>query len=197
MTSERLSSGQVFASLIGAGTRLSIETLADSSGACLFAWSAADPFDQLSDAYTFMELRRVWPQVKDRLFSTCRRPVFEILSDSASPAIDLLRHDAWMTRKHMLETIGRFFRPAEEFPVPAQDAWPFPINLFARTRMDRDGVLTAVPEVARRNHQIQLRAITDLAVVLIAASHGVWKEAAVIEAALAVQEGFWTFPSIV
>ena len=62
--------------------------------------------------------------------------------------------------------------------------------------MDRDGVLTAVPEVARRNHQIQLRAITDLAVVLIAASHGVWKEAAVIAAALAVQEAFWTFPSM-
>ncbi|MBV8226501.1 MAG: DUF1989 domain-containing protein [Verrucomicrobia bacterium] len=188
MNSERLSSGQVFASLVGAGTRLSIKTLADSSGACLFAWSAADPFDQLSDAYTFMELRRVWPQVKDCLFSTCRRPLFEILADSASPAIDLLRHNAWMKRKHMLETIGGFLHPAEEFSAPVQHAWPFPVNLFARTRMDRDGVLTSVPEVARRDHQIQLRAMTDLAVVLIAASHGVWKEAAVIEAGLAAQE---------
>ena len=189
MNSERLSSGQVFACLVEAGTRLSIKTLADSSGACLFAWSAADPFEQLSDAYTFMELRRVWPRVKDHLFSTCRRPLFEILSDSASPAIDLLRHDAWMRRKHMLEIIGGFFHPAQEFPAPSQHAWPFPVNLFARTRMDPDGVLTAVPEIARRNYQIQLRAITDLVVVLIAASHGVWKEAAVIEAGLAGREG--------
>lgn len=116
MNSERLSSGQVFACLVGAGTRLSIKTLADSSGACLFAWSAADPFEQLSDAYTFMELRRVWPRVKDHLFSTCRRPLFEILSDSASPAIDLLRHDAWMRRKHMLEIIGAFFNLLKSFP---------------------------------------------------------------------------------
>jgi uncharacterized protein YcgI (DUF1989 family) len=88
----------------------------------------------------------------------------------------------------------RLFSPAEEFPAPGQHAWPFPVNLFARTRMDRDGVLTAVPEVSRRDHQIQLRAITDLAVVLIAASHGVWKEAAVIEAGLAGQEGLCSIP---
>lgn len=166
-----------------------MKTLADSAGACLFAWSAVDPFDQLSDTYTFMELRRVWPQVKDRLFSTCRRPLFEILSDSASPAIDLLRHDAWMTRKHVLETIRGCFDSTKEFPAPSQFAWPYPINLFARTRMDRDGALAAVPEVARRDHQIQLRAITDLVVILVAASHGAWKEAAVIEAGLAGKEG--------
>jgi uncharacterized protein YcgI (DUF1989 family) len=184
---ELLSSGQVFATLIGAGTRISIKTLADSSGACLFAWSASDSFDQLSDAYTFMELRRAWPQVKDRLFSTCRRPLLEILSDSASPAIDLLRHDAWMTRKHMLETIGRF-HPNKGFRAPGQRDWPFPINLFARTRVDRDGVLTSVPGVSCRGHQIQLRAITDLALVLIAASHGISKGAAVIETDLAGHE---------
>ena len=187
MNPEPLSSGQVFASLIGAGTRISVKTLADSSGACLFAWSASDPFDQLSDAYTFMELRRAWPQVKDRLFSTCRRPLLEILSDSASPAIDLLRHDAWMTRKHILETIARF-QPNEEFRAPGQHDWPFPINLFARTRVDRDGVLINVPEVAHGGHQIQLRAITDLALVLIAASHGVSKGEAVVEAGLAGHE---------
>ena len=189
MNSERLSSGRVFASLIGAGVRLSIKTLADSSGACLFAWSASDPFEHLSDAYTFMELRRAWPQVKDRLFSTCRRPLFEILSDSASPAIDLLRPDAWMTRERMLETVKCFFQPTKEFPMPSQHAWPFPVNLFARTRLDRDGVLTGVSDVARQDHQIQLRAIADLAVVLIAVSHGVSKEAAVVEVGLAGQEG--------
>ena len=80
MNPEPLSSGQVFATLIWVGTWISIKTLADSSGACLFAWSSSDSFDQLSDAYTFMELRRAWPQVKDRLFSTCRRPLLEILS---------------------------------------------------------------------------------------------------------------------
>jgi uncharacterized protein YcgI (DUF1989 family) len=189
VNSERLSSGHVFASLIKAGARLSVKTLADSSGACLFAWSVSDPFDHLSEAYTFMELRRAWPRVQDRLFSTCRRPIFEILSDSASPAIDLLRPDVWMTRERVLETVKRFFQPSEEFPMPSQHAWPFPVNLFARTRVDRDGVLTAVSEAARQNDQIQLRAIADLAVVLIAASHGILKKAAIIEVGLAGQEG--------
>ena len=189
MNSERLFSGQVFASSIEAGSRLSIKTLADSSGGCLFAWSVSDPFDQLSDAYTFMELRRAWPHVKDRLFSTCRRPILEILSDSASPAIDLLRPNAWMTREHALETVRRCLQPSEEFPMPSQHAWPFPINLFARTRVDRDGVLTGISDVARQDHQIQLRAIADLAVVLIAVSHRVSHEAAVIEVGLAGQEG--------
>ena len=80
-----------------------------------------------------MELRRAWPRVKDRLFSTCRRPLLEILSDSASPVIDLLRHDAWMTRQQMLEIIGRL-QADKEFPAPGQHDWPFSINLFARTR---------------------------------------------------------------
>ena len=181
MNKELLSSGQIFASLVGAGTRISVKTLADSSGACLFAWSASDPFDQLSDAHTFMELRRAWPRVKDRLFSTCRRPLLEILSDSASPAIDLLRHDAWMTRQQMLEIIGRI-QPDKEFPTPGQHGWPFSINLFARTQVDREGALTSVPEAARGGHQIQMRAITDIALVLVGASHGVSQGTAVIEA---------------
>jgi uncharacterized protein YcgI (DUF1989 family) len=177
---EALSSGQIFASLVGAGTRISFKTLADSSGACLFAWSASDPFDQLSDAHTFMELRRAWPRVKDRLFATCRRPLLEILSDSAAPAIDLLRHDAWMTRQRMLEIIGRW-HPDKEFPAPGQHDWPFSINLFARTQVDRDGALTNIPEAARGGHQIQMRAVTDIALVLIGASHDVSKRMAVIE----------------
>jgi uncharacterized protein YcgI (DUF1989 family) len=189
VNSQRLSSGQVFASLIKAGARLSVKTLADSSGACLFAWSASDPFDQLSDAYTFMELRRAWPRVKDRLFSTCRRPILELLSDSASPAVDLLRPNVWMTRERVLETVKRFFQPTEGFPMPSQHSWPFPVNLFARTRVDRDGALTAVYEAARQNHQIQLRAVADLAVVLIAASHGISTKAAIIEVGFASQEG--------
>jgi uncharacterized protein YcgI (DUF1989 family) len=180
---EALSSGQVFASLVGAGTRISVKTLADSSGACLFAWSASDPFDQLTDAHTFMELRRAWPRVKDRLFSTCRRPLLEILSDSASPAIDLLKHDTWMTRRQIMEIIGRM-QPDKEFSAPGPQNWPFSINLFARTQVDREGALTNIPEAARGGNQIQMRAMTDIALVLIGASHGVPKGMNVIEAGL-------------
>jgi uncharacterized protein YcgI (DUF1989 family) len=184
---EALSSGQIFASLVGAGTRIFVKTLADSSGACLFAWSASDPFDQLSDAHTFMELRRAWPRVKDRLFSTCRRPLLEILSDSASPAIDLLRHDAWMPRQRVLEIIRRL-QPDKDFPAPGPDDWPFSINLFARTQVDREGALTNDPEAARGGLQIQLRAITDIALVLIGASHGISMGVAVIETGLSGEE---------
>jgi uncharacterized protein YcgI (DUF1989 family) len=187
MNREAISCGQIFASVVGAGTRIFVKTLADSSGACLFAWSAADPFDQLSDAHTFMELRRAWPRVKDRLFSTCRRPLLEILSDSASPAIDLLRHDAWIPRQQMLEIIGRL-QPDKEFPAPGQLDWPFSINLFCRTQVDREGALTNIPEAGRGGHQIQMRAMTDIALVLIGASHDVSKRMAVIEVSFSGQE---------
>jgi uncharacterized protein YcgI (DUF1989 family) len=186
VNTEALSSGQIFTSLVEAGTRISVKTLADSSGACLFAWSASDPFDQLSDAHTFMELRRVWPRAMDRLFSTCRRPLLEILSDSSSPLIDLLRHDAWMTRLQTLEIIKRI-QPEKTFPAPVQRDWPFAINLFARTQVDREGALTNNSEAAHTGHQIQMRAITDIALVLIAASHGVSK-GMVIEVSLSSHE---------
>ena len=45
-----------------------------------------------------------------------------------------------------------------------------------------------MPEVACGGHQIQLRATTDLALVLIAASHGISKGAVVVEAGLASHE---------
>ena len=183
MNREALSSGQIFASLVEAGTRISVKTLADSAGACLFAWSAFDPFDQLSDAHTFMELHRAWPRVKDCLFSTGRRPLLEILLDSPSPGIDLLRHDAWMRREQMLEIVGRL-QSAKDFPTPGRHDWPFSINLFARTQVDREGALTNVPEAARSGHHIQLRAITDIALVLLALSHRDANGVAVIEASL-------------
>jgi hypothetical protein len=130
-----------------------------------------------------MELRRAWPRVKDRLFSTCRRPLLEILSDSASPAIDLLRHDAWMTRQQILEIIGRL-QPDKEFPAPGPHDWPFSINLFARTQVDREGALSNIAEAARGGHQVQMRAITDIVLVLVGASHGVAKGMAVVETEL-------------
>jgi Domain of unknown function (DUF1989) len=116
----------------------------------------------------------------DRLFSTCRRPLLEILSDTASPAIDLLRHDAWITRQQKLEIIGHR-QLDKEFPAPGQHDRPFSINLFVRTQVDREGALTNIPEAARVGHQIQMRAITDIALVLIGASHDVSKQMAVIE----------------
>jgi hypothetical protein len=133
-----------------------------------------------------MELRRDWPRVKDRLFSTCRRPLLEILSDSGSPAIDLLRHDSWMTRQQMLDIIGGR-QPDQEFPAPDQHDWPFAINLFCRTQVDREGVLTNILEAGRPGHEIQMRAMTDLALVLIGAFHAVSK-GMVIEAGFSGRE---------
>ena len=69
-----LGAGQAWAGLLPAGGTVDITAAATGAGVAWFAWSVADPFEQVSDAYTFMELRKTHPRVGDALFSTLRRP---------------------------------------------------------------------------------------------------------------------------
>src|ERR1700730_2685097 len=90
-----LSPSQTWLDVIAAGSRIGFCARGPGAGVVMFAWSYADPDEQLSDAYTFMELRQVCPRVGDQLYSTFRRPMLSVLRDDPGQSVDLLRHDRW------------------------------------------------------------------------------------------------------
>ena len=73
-----LSASQTWLDVVRAGSLLGFTARGPGVGAAIFAWSHVDPYEQLSDAYTFMELRRVSPAVGDQLYTTLRRPMLSV-----------------------------------------------------------------------------------------------------------------------
>jgi uncharacterized protein YcgI (DUF1989 family) len=163
-----LGAGQAWAGLLPAGGTIDIIAAAAGAGVAWFAWSATDPFEQVSDAYTFMELRRTHPRVGDPLFSTLRRPLLALVRDDVAPGLDLLRHDAWVSR----ETAVTLLPPvaaAAGLACPLAADWPFALNVFARTVIASDGRLVPQPAPAAAGDVMTVRAAADLAVAAIAA----------------------------
>jgi Domain of unknown function (DUF1989) len=112
--------------------KLGFETRGPGAGAAFFAWAQRDPFEQFSDAYTFMELRWARPRVGDSLYSTLRRPIVTIQRDDAGQSVDLLRHDVWWLRDQYVCLLSKE-AAARSVPAPELPDWPFAVNLFART----------------------------------------------------------------
>jgi hypothetical protein len=154
-----LRAGQAWAGKLPAGGTIEMVAAAPGAGVAWFAWSSTDPFEQVSDAYTFMELRQTHPRVGDCLFSTLRRPLLTLLRDDVSPGLDLLRHDAWFARETALELLGAA-TPA--LPCPLAADWPFALNVFARTMITPDGRLVPQPALAYPGAAVTLRAAADL-----------------------------------
>ena len=134
----------------------------------MYCWSLADPYEQLSDAYTFMELRRVWPAVGDQLYSTLRRSMFSLERDDAGHGIDLLRHDCWWPRHKCLDAFVEEAK-AGAIPVPLRSDWPYAINFFARTRIGENGDLIDDPVETKQGTRIELRAKFDVVIAVMAA----------------------------
>ena len=149
-----------------------ITAAATGAGVAWFAWSATDPFEQVSDAYTFMELRKTHPHVGDALFSTLRRPLLVLVRDDVAPGLDLLRHDAWLTRQAAIGLLQPVVYDAGLICPLAAD-WPFALNVFARTLIDTDGKLVPQLAPAYAGAVMTLRAAADLVVAAVAAGGSV------------------------
>ena len=163
-----LAPSQSWLASIPAGVRLGFEARGPGAGAAFFAWAQRDPFEQLSDAYTFMELRRAHPRVGDRLYSTLRRPIVTIQRDEAGQSIDLLRHDAWWPRDQYVCLLSKE-AAARSLPAPELPDWPFAVNLFARTLVGADGMLTADASAVVDGAKIELITGFDVVIGVIAA----------------------------
>jgi uncharacterized protein YcgI (DUF1989 family) len=156
---------------VGAGTRIAFTATGPGAGAAVFAWSLADPYEQLSDAYAFMELRKVSPEVGDHLFSTLRRPILTVVRDDLDRSIDLLRHDHWHPRGFCLNHLGEV-ATAKSVRCPLTRDWPYAINIFARTHVSDDAVLTDAAVCTPEGGLIELAARFDVVVAILTAASG-------------------------
>ena len=163
-----LSASQIWLDVVPAGSRLDLTAHGPGAGAAIFSWSLADPYEQLSDAYTFMELRRVRPAVGDQLYSTLRRPMISVERDDTDRGIDLLRHDYWWPRDKCLDALAQQ-ATANAIPAPVGRDWPYALNLFARTRISENGDLIDDPVETKEGDCIALRAKFDVVVAVMAA----------------------------
>ena len=154
--------------LLAAGQTLEVRAGGAGAGAALFAWAAADPYEQLSDAYTFMELRRIRPRVGDTLYSTLRRPLLRVARDEAGNGIDLLIHDLWWPRADYVR-LAMEAGTREHLAGPVQANWPFAVNLFATTTVDSSGTLSIERRGARGAATIGFLSEGNLVAAIVAA----------------------------
>jgi uncharacterized protein YcgI (DUF1989 family) len=168
LSSCTLSASQTLLEIVRAGSRIDLAARGPGVGAAIFAWSLTDPYDQLSDAYTFMELRRARPSVGDHLYSTLRRPMLSLERDDAGHGIDLLRHDYWWPRDRCRDALAEEAE-ANGIPSPLRRDWPYALNVFARTRIGESGDLIDDPVVTKLGTRIELRARFDVVVAVMAA----------------------------
>jgi uncharacterized protein YcgI (DUF1989 family) len=163
-----LSASQTWLDIVGAGSRIDLTAQGPGAGAAIFSWSLADPYEQLSDAYTFMELRRVRPAVGDQLYSTLRRPMIALERDDAGYGIDLLRHDYWWPRDKCLDALVEQAK-ASAIPAPSWRDWPYAVNIFACTRIGENGEFFDDRVETKQGTRIELRAKFDLVLAVMAA----------------------------
>lgn len=163
-----LSGSQTWLEIVRAGSRVDLTARGSGVGAAIFSWSVTDPYEQLSDAYTFMELRRARPSVGDDLYSTLRRPMLLLERDDAGHGIDLLRHDYWWPRDTCRDALAEQAE-TNGIPSPLRQDWPYALNAFARTRIGESGDLTDDPVATRQGTCIELRARFDVVVAVMAA----------------------------
>jgi len=165
----RLEPTQCWLASVPAGATLRAEACVAGAGAALLAWASYDPFEQLSEAYTFMELRRVRPRVGDTLYSTLRRPMFSVQRDDIGESIDLLLHDIYWLRTHYVATLSQQAKQ-QSLAAPDPPDWPYPINLFAQTLIHSDGSLIANLGTSVTGALIELTAKFDVVVGLLVAA---------------------------
>jgi uncharacterized protein YcgI (DUF1989 family) len=163
-----LSASQTWLDIVRAGSRLGFRARGPWVGAAIFVWSHADPFEQLSDAYTFMELRRIRPAVGDQFYTTLRRPILSLVRDDSGYSIDLLRHDRWWPRARCLDALVEETK-AKAIPAPLRRDWPYAVNIFARTRVGDDGDLIDDPVVTMDGSHIEFIVKFDVVVAVMAA----------------------------
>jgi uncharacterized protein YcgI (DUF1989 family) len=156
---------------VAAGSRIAFSASGPGAGAAVFVWSSTDPYEQLSDAYTFMELRKVRPDVGDHLFSTLRRPILTVVRDDLEHSIDLLRHDHWYPRGVCLDHLGEMAK-AKSVRSPLTRDWPYAINIFARTLVSDDGILTDAAVGTSEGSRVEFVARFDVVVAVLTAASG-------------------------
>lgn len=158
------------------GQTLRIIDVEGTQVADLFAVPADDLDDWLSVAVTRGVNWRTFPRVGQSFFSISYRPLLTFERDDSPGAHDMLAAPCSAGMYAALGYSGYHPSCSDNFRAAAATVnWqplhvPDPVNIFQRTPIDADGVITALPALTKPGDSVTLRAETAVYVIVTACS---------------------------
>ena len=158
---------------VAAGQSFEVVSPHGGQVADLWAFCAADPAEFVSASHTRVHLGRLTPGVGDTLVTDRRREALTLVADTSGGAHDLLLPACDRHRYALLGHAGAHRTCADNLREALEQAGlppaaPQPFNLFERVRLEASGALTIEPPLCPPGGFVQLRAETDLVVVVSA-----------------------------
>ena len=153
-----------------------IEIINPSGTQVVDTWALCPPdlAERLSMEHTRAVHKRLMPRVGDALYSSERRPLLTITTDTSPGLHDTLIASCDPERYRMLGHVGHhdnchdnFLAALAELGLPPT-AVPAPLNLFMNIPWEPDGTLRFEAPTSRPGDLIRMRAETDLVVVMSA-----------------------------
>ncbi len=157
-----------------AGQRVVVEDPFGGQVGDLFAFVADDPTEHLSASHTRSALRRLFPAVGESFYTTARRPILTIESDTSPGVHDLLIAACDAERYRQLGADEGHRSCADNLagalaPLGIElTVVPQPVNVFMNTPPTADGTIAYGESPSAAGDQLVLRAELDVVVVLSA-----------------------------
>lgn len=145
-----------------------------SQVADLWAFTRADTSEFLSAEHTRSTLEKLVPKVGDALYSNRRHPLLTITEDTSPGDHDLLMSACDPRRYELLGHSGHHRSCAENLCHAMDEAGetihelPSPFNIFQNVTVEPSGEIAIVPPKVTAGQYLELRAETDLLIVVSA-----------------------------
>jgi uncharacterized protein YcgI (DUF1989 family) len=166
--------GRAFAAQ--AGDHITVVDLEGQQVGDFVALNAGDHRERLSTCYTRSALRRIYVREGDRLYTTLRRPIFELVEDRVG------RHDLSIAACDARLYEQRFGLPehpncldnlSAALAAHGVEPWqvPEPFNVFQNTVVDPAGGYQYAAPLSRAGDRLVLRALMDVVGAVSACAH--------------------------
>lgn len=150
------------------GSYITIEDLEGKQIGDFVAFNEADPHEWLSPPHTRVALMSMQMKVGDNLVTTARRPMLEVISDTAAgvhdfsvTACDPTRYEVYFGiqgHRNCLENLHEALEPYGVDIAQIRD----PFNIFQNSPTTPDGKLLLAEPVTKRGDRIVFRALLGL-----------------------------------
>ncbi len=162
----RIPGGHARAFEVKSGELLQIIDVEGQQVADFFAFNTQDHEERLSPPHTRTSLLSLSVKVGDKLRSSLRNPMFEVVEDTAK-SIDLLIA-ACDERRYLVDygvqnhrsCVANFEEALKPYGITRR-MFPEPVNVFQRTKIEPDGKLIQQPCPTKAGDYMLLRALMD------------------------------------